>query len=55
MRYRPGLLDACCFAEINLGDFVLHARFFYKPIDHKTFFKASGVLTATTLMSRTLD
>ena len=29
--------------------------FFYEPIDRKTFFKASGVLTATALMSRRLD
>jgi hypothetical protein len=29
--------------------------FFYEPIDRKTFFRASGVLTATALMSRTLN
>ncbi len=28
--------------------------FFYEPIDRKTFFKASGVLTTTALISRTL-
>ncbi len=28
--------------------------FFHEPIDRKTFFKASGVLTTTALMSRTL-
>jgi len=26
--------------------------FFYEPVDRKTFFKASGVLTATALVSR---
>lgn len=29
--------------------------FFYEPIDRKTFLKASGVFTATALMSRALD
>ncbi|MBT3210819.1 MAG: hypothetical protein HOK57_11685 [Planctomycetaceae bacterium] len=29
--------------------------FFYEPIDRKKFFRASGVLTATALMSRTLN
>ena len=41
--------------HIYLEAFSTMPGFFYEPIDRKTFFKASGVLTATALMSRTLN